>query len=132
MLAINRTTTFETQLCCTCGVEFAASSEFFNARRRNHSLNFYCPNGHNQVFTGETEAQKYKRLYEAEQAAKARAQEESQRKDRQLIAAKAQVTKARKRATAGVCPVVGCRRHFTNLERHIGTKHPGYEKQDIG
>lgn len=30
-------------------------------------------------------------------------------------------------ATAGVCPVDGCHRHFTNLERHIETKHPDFK-----
>jgi hypothetical protein len=30
-----------------------------------------------------------------------------------------------KRLKSGVCPVAGCKRHFTNLQRHIETEHHG-------
>jgi len=33
-----------------------------------------------------------------------------------------QLTKVRNRIRAGICPF--CTRHFTDLERHVASKHP--------
>ena len=39
-------------------------------------------------------------------------------------AAKGQISKLKKRASAGVCPC--CNRSFQNLRRHMGNKHPEF------
>lgn len=41
---------------------------------------------------------------------------------------KGNVTKLKKRASAGLCPC--CNRHFTNLQRHIASKHPDINKEE--
>lgn len=112
----------KTQTCGECGIVFAAPAAFWEDRHRHHNKNFYCPNGHARVFLGETEAEKYKRLYEAEKA-------EKERKDRQLAAAQRQAKKIKNRIANGVCPC--CHRTFSNLQRHMGTKHPDFKTQEI-
>jgi hypothetical protein len=53
--------------CYKCGLLFYVPAGF-DANRRNDHKTFWCPNGHNQAYTGKTNAQKYKELYEKEQA----------------------------------------------------------------
>jgi hypothetical protein len=51
------------------------------------------------------------------------------RLDKELVAQRGQTTKARnqlERVGNGVCPC--CTRSFTNLRRHMATKHPGFKK----
>jgi hypothetical protein len=41
----------------TCGVTFGLLTGYYTARRRDRAA-FYCPNGHAQHFTSETEAER--------------------------------------------------------------------------
>lgn len=96
-------------ICSACGVEFALPLSLRNERKQSGG-NFFCPNGHSLVYS-ETMA---KVLAVA-------------RKDRdEAIAARDKAEAALKQLTArqqrGVCTF--CRRHFTNVERHMATKHP--------
>lgn len=122
--------------CATCGVIYAIPDDL-EKRARADGSNFYCPNGHSQVFTQNERDKLREKLRKAEAERDRQAQaaefnreawgEEIRRRqevERSLSATKGQVTKLRKRATAGVCPF-GCRRHFTNVERHVATQHPG-------
>lgn len=126
--------TLGTFTCANCGLAFGLTAEF-EAKRRKDKQSFYCPNGHSQYFPGETDEQKQIRQLREQLAAKERdrAAAESGRQvwrqraestERRLRGTKAVVTRMRKRAAAGVCPVEGCKRHFANLQRHIATKHP--------
>lgn len=107
--------------CYSCGISFAMPSDFKESRLRDRKT-FWCPNGHSQHYVGKTDAEK---LVEAQRALQATrdilAQEE-----RSHAATRGHLTRAKKKVKAGVCPAPGCHRHFTNLERHIASKHPGF------
>jgi hypothetical protein len=112
--------------CITCG-----SPIWGPATRKTHCLNkkgaesFFCINGHSQVYVGETEADKLRKQVDrlqkekewAEQAAKTARQAEAIAKGKQKAHAE--------RVKNGVCPC--CTRSFTNLRRHMATKHPEFK-----
>lgn len=119
--------------CCECGTPFGVESSLYNTLL-NTRRTFHCPNGHGMHFTGETEEERLKK----ELAREARRREiletdlraERQRRqseERRAAAARGQVTRLKNRAANGMCPC--CNRHFTNLERHMHTKHPDYTKE---
>lgn len=122
-------TVLEATECCVCGTAFAVPEVFLNKRRRD-GVNFYCPNGHTLHY-GEPEADKLRRelklkekvikeyqgFYEAEKS-------DHEHTRNRLRATKGVLTKTKQRIANGVCPC--CKRHFTNLERHMHTKHPDY------
>lgn len=51
---------FEIEECCNCGMPFAVTTDFKNRRLKDHK-SFYCPMGHGQHYTGETEEQNLRR-----------------------------------------------------------------------
>jgi len=116
-------TWFYIEHCCNCGMAYAMTDEF-QRRRRNDKKTFYCPAGHPQVYTGQTEAQKLKaeleRATEMRLAAEMRA--ETAEKDRQQIGKAHQ--KMRERVMNGVCPC--CNRTFQNLMQHMKSEHPDF------
>lgn len=115
--------------CASCGILFAITADL-EERRREDGQSFSCPNGHPQHFTASELDRAKKRIKTLEEEIERKQRRYAQEKDarerteRSLAATKGQVTKLRKTITAGLCPY-GCRRHFTNLERHISSKHPG-------
>jgi hypothetical protein len=122
MAEVNLSLTFFVQDCINCGIPFAVPIEFQNCRRRDGKM-FYCPNGHQMSYT-ETEAMKL-----TKQLDQARADAERQKQWRiqaEEAADKERRAKHRlqKRISAGVCPC--CNRTFTDLARHMGTKHKEY------
>lgn len=110
----------ETMTCHNCGMEFAAPEYWVEKRREDHKA-FYCPNGHGAVFSGETATQKIARL-EREKAnaelSKRLAEQllEAEKKKNQL-----ELKRREKRAHAGVCQE--CHRTFSNVARHMQSKH---------
>jgi superfamily II RNA helicase len=115
--------------CYKCHVMFAMPQDLKDRCLRNHNIEFFCPNGHGQVYTGKTEAQKLReRLAEEErkaEALRARARAAEDQRDaaeRSKAATKGALTKAKKRAVNGVCPC--CQRHFPNVQKHMEAKHP--------
>jgi aspartate/glutamate racemase len=109
--------------CYSCGTTFGMESSFYQDRVRDHG-EFYCPNGHRQHFIGETEAERLKRQLDAERSRSEffRRQSESERRSKSAI--KGQLTKTKNRIAKGVCPC--CNRQFSDLHRHMETKHPDY------
>lgn len=119
--------TLEAETCCKCGCVFGIN-DAVRARLLNNGETFYCTNGHGQHYT-ETEAQRHARAMAAKQA-------ELDAKQRELTAAKCRLLteqeervkaerkcrRMTKRIHAGVCPC--CNRTFSNLARHMQTKHP--------
>lgn len=91
-------------------------SEFYTYRLRDHQ-SFYCPNGHAQIFTAESDVDTANRLLVEEKARHARtlARENEER----LCKEKAE--RKLKRVQRGVCPE--CNRTFANLARHMDCKH---------
>lgn len=139
---------FEPITCCAagCGVTFAVPDWMLTKLRQNRN-SFYCPNGHGQSFTGETEEQKLRRELEKvkkkaeEDLARVERQkkwaEESRdlackardRQERRAAAFKGHLARTHKRVGNGVCPC--CKRTFAALARHMACKHPGYKKSRI-
>lgn len=119
------------ETCCNCGVPFAMPRSLRDECLKDHSKRFYCPNGHEMVFTGKTEAQREReRAERAERRARMaedtahRQREEAALQRRRAAAFKGQLTRARKRVGHGVCPC--CKRTFPQLAAHMAAKHPGY------
>ena len=124
---ITKETTLTTEECCNCGVLFAMPQYLRTRRLEDHDL-FWCPNGHSQHFTAETEAQRLKRELDLARAATARAREreawESSRREaaeKSLSATRGHLTRLKTRAEAGVC--IHCHRTFQNVARHMTAKH---------
>ena len=125
---------FYVEECCNCGISFAMTAELYRRCKDNpgpRGRSFYCPNGHNQHYVGESETDQQRRR--ADRLAQQIAQRDDRiidlidqrdAADRRTAAAKGRITKLKKRAAAGVCPC--CSRSFENLKRHMATKHPNF------
>jgi hypothetical protein len=105
--------------CCACGLVFVVPTTWEKARRSD-GKGFNCPNGHSLTF-GETEVDRLRKQLSEKERSLSWALERASSTERRLTAAKGETTKLRKRIANGVCP--DCHRHFTNLERHIASKH---------
>jgi len=110
--------------CCNCGVAFGLDTEHRKQLVGNHEW-FYCPNGHRQHYTGESDADRAARL--SRDLATARDREatlraENEKRYRLQRAAEGKTRALKKRVAAGVCPC--CTRTFQNLARHMKSQHP--------
>jgi len=105
--------------CGECGVPFAMP-EHLHADRRAHGGLFYCPNGHARCYRESDVKRLERQLAEAQRTNTGLAERV---RDAQTAKAKAEAERDRlsKRVRAGVCPC--CKRSFTNLRRHMATKH---------
>lgn len=115
------------EICGVCGVAFAMPLSLHNDAQRDHGRQFWCPNGHQLHFTGLTPEQRLRqRLANVEED---RNWERARANDlqRSLSATKGQLTKTRKRIANGVCPC--CHRTFTNVSRHMSTRHPEFDPE---
>lgn len=124
-------TDLEVEICGTCGVLFAAPEALLRNARADHTIEFFCPNGHNLHYLGKSKAQQLEEQLERERARAGRLVAQRDQLEASLRgtkAAKTRITRERdslkRRATAGVCPHPECHRHFENLERHVASKHP--------
>jgi ssDNA-binding Zn-finger/Zn-ribbon topoisomerase 1 len=127
--------------CANCHIHFAMPSELAERRRREGG-NFYCPNGHVNVYR-ETELDRLKRQVLQEKAAREQAeararderlranrfQESAKAADRPAAATRGVVTRMKNRVANGVCPC--CNRHFVNLERHMKGQHPEWKPEEV-
>lgn len=127
MPTLNYTETL-TVVHCTCGMAFAipeSLDEQLLDHRGPNGKSVYCPLGHRWHYTGKNDA-------EQERAARIAA-EQRERAVRDLLSAeershsatKGQLTKVKKRVTAGLCPC--CNRSFADLARHMAGQHPDYK-----
>ena len=107
--------------CSECGINYGLSGHYERKRTEDHKT-FYCPNGHNQHFPAESEAEKLRRQLKDQQKYADNLNAQLTQSESSLRATKGVVTKLRKRASNGVCAF--CHRHFVNVERHVSTKHP--------
>lgn len=103
--------------CYTCKIEFGMPDSFYDTMMRlKEKGSFFCPAGHSQHYvTGEHPQEKLRRERDRAVQEKARLAEElaaEQKKRQRLI----------RRTNAGVCHC--CNRTFTNMARHMKTKHP--------
>lgn len=132
------TGTLVLETCChdTCLMSFAMPSDFKQARKRDHKM-WYCPRGHGQYYTGESDLERAERLRKeareredyAWTAAEA-ARDQARAAARSNAALRGVITRARNKIAAGVCPVGNCRRPFSNVREHIQHQHPGWHLTD--
>ena len=118
--------------CITCGIPFTVPDIVINKHREVGGYHS-CPNGHSQGWDKDgcevADLRRERDRLKQQIAAKDDdiAWQKQQRKDAERLAAAArgQVTKLKKRAAAGVCPC--CNRQFSNMHRHMQTKHPEFK-----
>ena len=109
--------------CVSCGTVFGLSEDFED-RRRQDKQTFYCPNGHPQLFM-RSELEKLR-----EQNVSLRSRLDQLYAERDSLAGAVmdkakEIGRLKRHSQAGLCSE--CRRHFTNLERHMASKHSGQE-----
>jgi len=117
--------------CAECSMLFGASDDFIR-RRREDGQQFYCPQGHSNVYH-DTELKRLQRENERLQIEltreKQRRQLECQTHASEIRGerikrgkAEARLKRTETRVHAGVCP--HCNRTFKQLAAHMRTKHP--------
>lgn len=133
---------FVVEYCCQCQIPFAMSKSFFERVKNKQrpggvydpDFGFYCPAGHQQWYTGKTEAQilqdqldqKDRELRWAREGRDAAIKRED-RMRRSRDATRGHFTRIKTRVIHGVCPC--CNRSFQNLRRHMKSKHPKYKDE---
>jgi negative regulator of replication initiation len=96
--------------------------------QRNHKL-FYCTFcGNTNHYPGESKEEALKRLLASKEDQLATMRVDRDRKEAQRRAEKAAKTKIKQRVAHGVCPC--CTRSFSDLKRHMTTKHPDYANSE--
>jgi len=124
---MSRTMTFTETLTvtsCWCGIHFAIPSNLYQWMQRDSDHSCRCPMGHTMVFS-DTQKEELERARAALADANRRARATRDLLDaeeRSHSATKGHLTRVKKRVHRGVCP--HCNRHFADLERHMGSKHP--------
>jgi len=122
--AISKKLILEECVCIRCGVDFAIPEDMIKSFRRSGGF-YHCPNGHPQGWEKGAEHTRIKELereLEQERERKRLALARENEAKAQLTKAEAKIEKQKKRTRAGVCPC--CDRTFSQLARHMATKHP--------
>ena len=109
--------------CANCGGPIALANE---SQLRESKKEFTCPSGHVNVFAGKTDAEK-----KADALTNELFREKQRREmaEREVVQERNRAVKAERkvrRAEKGLCTC--CNRSFTNLRRHMETKHPDEAK----
>jgi len=116
---------------CWCGIQHAVPESLrdLQLRQFNDGLTakfIYCPLGHRYQPAGITEAERLRRRLVEREAAHDQTRAALRNTENQRRAERAAKTRLKNRIGNGVCPC--CKRSFTNLRRHMDTKHPDYTK----
>lgn len=106
--------------CPSCGIYYGVPEHWLQSRREDKK-DFYCPNGHVASYR-ESEADRLRRERDSLKQQIARVEDEKREQIDRALRAEKETKRLRKRAAAGVCPC--CNRTFTNMARHMKTKHP--------
>ncbi len=128
-MTITLRVTLTERQCPTCWIWYAVDDAVLSGHDVR-GTSWYCPNGHGVHFTKSKLQQAQERADKAERAAAREAQRAANLADDLRLetithaATKGQLTKLKNRVGNGVCPC--CNRTFVNLQRHMGTQHPGY------
>lgn len=116
-------TWFELETCCNCHVQFAMTSDFMAARRKDRQ-SFYCPAGHGQHYTGASEESKLRKQLEDTNYRLAQAESKAAIEKAEREQVQKSHRKMRSRIMNGVCPC--CNRTFNNLMQHMKSEHPDF------
>lgn len=116
------------ETCCRegCAVTFGLDIGHYRELRRDSKRWLYCPNGHQQHYTGKSDAQKL-RDAEAREVG-LRDQLEASIRERETM--QQTILRDRTRFANGVCPC--CNRSFDNVRRHMSSEHPDYKPNGLG
>lgn len=114
---------------CWCGIVHAVPRVLVEHQQRQHAngekqTGIYCPLGHNWIISGKGELERQRERAAAFERQLACRDEDLRAERASHAATKGQLTKVRKRASAGICPC--CNRSFVQLARHMATKHPDF------
>lgn len=114
--------------CChaDCGISFAVPSWWEKGKRQTHAW-FYCPNGHQQHFSAESDFEKTRRERDIARQQVARAEQEAVEATARAIKLERETKNLKKRASAGTCPC--CSRTFSNMATHMKRQHPQFVKE---
>lgn len=137
MNTIFHSTSIRAVECCDCGMVLGLSKTWMDNAREAGKFQrmFYCPycgtkqgwgtGGHEiEIKKLKDEAHKLSKQIIAANKRTENAYAEADHFKRSRDATKGVITKIKKRIHNGVCPC--CNRSFTNLERHMKSKHPSY------
>jgi hypothetical protein len=113
--------------CANCNIDFGIGDDFMTRRRDDHEV-FYCPNGHQNFYTGQSRAEKAEAALKRAEARALSWRDQAEVAERARRAQKGANTKLKKRIAAGVCPC--CKRSFVNVARHMAGQHPDYTTKD--
>lgn len=120
--------------CYKCRCPFGITRAHYDRAKASESVDFYCPNGHGQVFTETTESKlarelaREKRLRGYSESTLTSTRDQLQATERSLRGHKAAKTRIKNRIAAGVCPC--CKRTFQNVARHMEGQHPNFAQVD--
>lgn len=106
-----------------CGLDFALPDSWVTARKRDHAF-WYCPNGHRQHWSGESDVERLERQLRGARARATAAEDQREAAERSARAYKGVATRVRRRAAHGVCPC--CTRTFADVARHMQSRHPDF------
>lgn len=113
--------------CCDCGIVFGVPDSWLEQKRLDKAK-FYCPNGHTLSYN-ESSLDKMRRERDRAVQQQARLEEEKREVETRAAQAEAATARLKKRAAAGTCPC--CTRSFTNMARHMQTKHPDWKAEAV-
>lgn len=122
--------------CDACGMHFAIPSDI-ERRCADEKRAWWCPGCGHRWYYGLTTTEKLRKeleqkdlAIEAERRMKENARAQRDAAQRSLNSQRGATTKLKNRIKNGLCPC--CRRSFTDLQRHMKTKHPKWhqEKRD--
>lgn len=127
---------FHPVICCACSGTFAIDAALNKRARVDKKVPVYCAAcGTKQGWGGQTpidrartevnsELVRLKQKNEHLEAVAESRRERAETAERSLSATKGVVTKIKNKISKGICPC--CNRSFTNLRRHMNSKHPDY------
>lgn len=119
-----------TLTCCNkgCGISFQVPQWWNKGRRETHAM-FFCPNGHGQSYTSESDEEKLRRERDIARQQLARVEQEAADANKRAELAQKQKRRLEKRAAAGSCPC--CKRTFSNMSNHMRNKHPEFIAENV-
>ena len=119
--AIPKEIILETEECCNCGILFAMP-DYMMKRLQDNGGSFYCPNGHSQHYTetDKTRLNRMRKTLDDQMRETNKAMERAKKAEKE-------VSRLKKRASAGVCPC--CNRTFQNLMRHMKSQLPDFAEK---
>lgn len=112
-----------TEECCNCGVVFAIP-QTMKTRLQSSHVNFYCPSGHPQHYTAQSDVEIARVALEREKREAAALRERAIVAERAQQKAEKAIAKHKKRAAAGLCTC--CNRTVSQLAAHMKSKHPEF------